>query len=180
MIPVEFYWGTLIFTFGVIGAVRGVAKELGSGAVLALTLFALWFGWDQAGDILVDLVRLGPFEKLTAAQIEALYYTIAIMIVAFIAYEGIVLRFPLKLKGILNNAFGYMIGLLNGYLVVGTIWDAADHAKYYWPAIKIVVPPFSDLNNAIIQYLPISLMSEFSPFPMLLLGMLLLLAIIFK
>ena len=180
MIPIEVFWGTLILTFGVIGAVRGVAKELGTAAVLALTLFALWFGWDRAGDLVVDLVQQGPFEQLTAAQIEALYYTWAVLIVAFLAYEGIVLRFPLKLKGLLNNIFGFMIGLLNGYLVAGTIWDVSAHGKYYWPTIKIVTAPFSDLHNSIIQYLPVTLMNEFSPFPMLLLGMLLLLAIVIK
>lgn len=180
MIPIEYFWGTLILTVGVVGAVRGVAKELGTGAVLALTLFALWFGWDQAGKLLVELVQQGPFNDLTAAQVESLYYTWSILIVAFIAYEGIVLQFPLKLKGILSNIFGYMIGLLNGYLVVGTIWNVTDLAKYYWPTIRIVTPPFSDLNETIIQWLPVSIMNEFSPFPMLLLGMLLLLAIIFK
>ena len=43
MIPIEYFWATLWLTFGVIGSIRGVAKELGAGAVLALTLFALWF-----------------------------------------------------------------------------------------------------------------------------------------
>jgi hypothetical protein len=100
--------------------------------------------------------------------------------VAFIAYEGIVLRFPLKLKGLLNNIFGYTIGLLNGYLIVGTIWDVTAHANYYAPTIDIVTAPFSGLHNSIIQYLPVTLMTEFSPFPMLLLGMLLLLAIVIK
>ena len=180
MIPIEFFWGTLIFTFGVIGSVRGIAKELGTGAVLALTLFALWFGWDQAGDLLVDLVQRGPFKDLTTSQVEALYYSIAILIVTFIAYEGIVLKFPLKLKGLLNNIFGYIIGLLNGYLVVGTIWDTSAHAKYFWPTFKIVEPPFSGLHDSIIAFLPVSIMNDFSPFPMLILGMLLLLAIIFK
>jgi hypothetical protein len=180
MIPIEYFWMTLIFTFGIIGAVRGVAKELGTGAVLALTLFALWFGWEQAGDLVVQLVQRGPFEGFTAAQVEALYYTGAILLVAFIAYEGIVLRFPIALKGILNNIFGYLIGLLNGYLVVGTVWGVSAHAKYYWPHIKIVSGPFSDFHNTVIQYLPVTLMNDFSPFPMLILGMLLLLAIIFK
>lgn len=180
MIPIEFFWGTLIFTFGIIGAVRGVSKELGTAAVMALTLFALWFGWEQAGDFIVGIAQIGPFATLTKPQIEAIYYTTAVLIVAFIAYEGIVLRFPIKLKGILNNIFGYLVGLLNGYLIVGTIWDVTAHAGYYWPTIKIVTAPFSQLHDTIIQFLPVSLMNDFNPFPMLLLGMLLLVAIIFK
>jgi hypothetical protein len=179
MIPIEYFWLTLWFTFGIIGAVRGVAKELGTAAVLALTLFALWFGWDQAGDFVVGLVQSSPFGALTQEEIEALYYTVAILIVAFIAYEGIVLRFPLKLKGILNNMFGFIVGLLNGYLVTGTIWDVTAHANYFSPQIQIVSSPFSDFHNTIIQYLPVTVMNEFSPWPMLLLGMLLLLAVVF-
>lgn len=180
MIPIEYFWVILIFTFGIIGSVRGVAKELGTAAVLALTLFALWFGWDQAGDFVVGLVQRGPFSDLTKAEIEALYYAVAISIVAFIAYEGIVLRFPIKLKGILSNVFGFIVGLLNGYLVVGTTWDVLAHAKYFWPHVKVVSAPFSDFHNTVIQYLPVTLMNDFSPWPMLLLGMLLLLAVIFK
>jgi hypothetical protein len=100
--------------------------------------------------------------------------------VAFIAYEGIVLIFPIKLKGIISNIFGFFAGLLNGYLIAGTIWNVLAQARYFWPKITIVTVPFSDLHNTIIQFLPVSLMQDFSPFPMLLLGMLLLLAIIIK
>lgn len=180
MIPVEYFWGTLIFTFGIIGAVRGIAKELGTAAVVALTLFALWLGWDQAGDLIVNLVKRGPFSNLTKAEIAALYYSTAILIVAFLAYEGIVLKFPINLKGILSNIFGFILGLLNGYLVVGTVWDVMAHAAYFSPQVKIVSSPYSAAHNTIIQFLPVSIMNDFSPFPMLLLGMLLLLAIIFK
>jgi hypothetical protein len=73
-----------------------------------------------------------------------------------------------------------MVGLLNGYLVVGTVWDVTAHANYFRPQITIVSNPFSDFHNTIIQYLPVTLMNEYSPWPMLLLGMLLLLAIIFR
>jgi hypothetical protein len=180
MIQVEYLWAVLILLFGVIGAVRGLAKELGTAAILALTLFALWFGWARAGSMIIGLVQRGPFSDLTVAEIKALYYTGAILVVAFIAYEGIVLIFPIKLKGIINNIFGFFAGLLNGYLIVGTIWNVVAQARYFWPQITIVTTPFSDLHNTIIQFLPVSLMQEFSPFPMLLLGMLLLLAIIIK
>jgi hypothetical protein len=180
MIPIEFFWATLILLFGVIGAVRGLAKEMGTAAILALTLFALWFGWSRAGSMVVDLVQQGPFSDLLVAEIKALYYSGATVVVAFIAYEGIVLAFPITLKGFLKNIFGFFAGLLNGYLVIGTIWNVVAQARYFWPRIEIVNGPFSDVHNTIIQFLPVSLMEDFSPFPMLLLGMLLLLAIIVK
>ena len=180
MIQIEYFWATLILLFAVIGAVRGLAKELGTAAILALTLFALWFGWSQAGRMIIDLVQRGPFSDLTVAEIKALYYIGAVVVVAFIAYEGIVLAFPIKLKGLLKNIFGFFAGLLNGYLVIGTVWNVVAQARYFWPKLEIVSAPFSDVHNTIIQFLPVSLMEEFSPFPMLLLGMLLLLAIIIK
>lgn len=180
MIPVEYFWLVLILIFGIIGAARGLGKELGVTAILCLSLFALWLGWDTAGKAIISLVNKTPFKNLTDDQIEALYYTGAILFVAFISYEGVVLEFPVKLKGLLKNIFGFVGGLINGYLIVGTIWDVVAHANYFQPQVSIVKAPFSSFHNAIIQWLPVSLMNEFSPYPFLILGMLLLLAIVFK
>jgi hypothetical protein len=180
MIAVEFFWLTLIFVFGVIGAVRGPAKELGSTAVLMLSLFALWVGWDQAGRLIVSLFNRGPLTELTVAQVKAIYYSCAILFVAFISYEGIVLQFPFKVKGLLKTAFGFFVGLFNGYLVIGTVWDVTAHANYFQPTLTVVCGPFSEFHNTVIEYLPVSLMENFSPLPMLIFGMLLLLAVIFK
>lgn len=180
MISVEYCWLILILIFSVIGAARGLGKELGTAAIVSLSLFALWLGWDQAGQMIVSLIQKGPLNDFRPEEIKALYYSITICFIAFISYEGITLLFPIKLKGILKNIFGFLGGLLNGYLIVGTIWDVTAQAGYFLPQIKLVQPPFSEFHNAVIQYLPVSLMEDFSPIPMLLLGMLLLLAIIFK
>lgn len=180
MIPVEIFWIILIFIFGIIGAARGLGKELGVTAIVALSLFALWVGWNRAGKLVVSLFNRGPFSQLTVAQIQAIYYSVALGFVAFISYEGIVLQFPIKLKGFLKNMFGFFGGLLNGYLIVGTVWDVVAHAKYFSPQIQVVSPPFSHFHNAVIEFLPVSLMNNVSPLPMLILGMLLLLAIVFK
>lgn len=179
MIPVEYLWISLILAFGVIGAVRGLYKELGTSAVLMLSVFALWVGWDKAWKTIVSLFRWGPFKDICVEQIRAIYFSLSILFVAFIAYEGIVLLFPARLKGIFKNIFGFFGGLLNGYLVIGTVWNVAADAKYCWPDVTVVQPPFSHFHNTIVQYLPVSIMDSFSPLPFLFVGMLLLLAIIF-
>lgn len=180
MISVEAFWFTLILIFGIIGAARGLGKELGTAAVLCLSLFALWLGWDQAGDFIVSVVKKTPLKDLSVAEMEALYYTFAILFVGFISYEGVVLDFPVKLKGILKNMFGFVGGLLNGYLIAGTVWDVVANANYFLPEVRVVTPPFSSFHNTIIDYLPVTVMNEFSPLPFLIVGMLLLLAVVFK
>jgi uncharacterized membrane protein required for colicin V production len=180
MIPVEYFWITIIFIFGVIGAVRGLHKELGVTAIVAISLFVMYFGWAMAAKFITSLVQRGPLKNLTLTEIEALYYTVGVLFVAFIAYEGVVLMFPSKLKGFLQNMFGFFGGLLNGYLIAGTIWNVMADAKYFCPQVCLVTYPYSDFHNTVVKLLPVSLMTNFSPWPMLLLGFLLLLAIIFK
>ena len=103
MIAVEVFWLILNFIFGIIGAVRGMGKELGTTAIICLSLFALWLGWDRASSMIVSLFEKLPLKNLTEAQIQAIYYTTAIVFVAFISYEGVVLEFPVRLKGFLKN-----------------------------------------------------------------------------
>lgn len=180
MIPIELFWISLILLFGVIGAARGLQKEVGASAILAISLFALWLAWDKASRMIVSLLRRGPFSSFSTAEIAAIYFTIGIIFVAFISYEGVVLLFPVTFKGFLKNIFGFLGGLLNGYLIVGTIWDLLAHANYFHSHISVVDLPCSHFHNTIIQFLPLTLMVRFSPLPMLFLGLLLLLAIVFK
>lgn len=180
MIPVEYFWLVLILIFAVIGAVRGLGKELGTSAIVCLCLFALWLGWDQAGTALVSFAQRILFKAWSAAEIKALYYGVAILFVAFVSYEGVVLEFPVALKGLLKNIFGFMGGLLNGYLIVGTVWNVLAEATYFQSKVSVVTAPYSEVHNSIVQYLPVSFMDNISPLPFLLLGILLLLAIVFK
>jgi hypothetical protein len=156
-----------------------MGKELGVTAIISLSLFALWVGWWQAGDLVVSLVTK-VFKNMCVKQVKALYYSCSILVIAFISYEGIVLEFPIKLKGILKSMFGFLGGLFNGYLIIGTIWNVVADAEYFWPEIQMVSPPLSNLHNTAIKFLPVSVMENVSPLPFLILGMLLLLAIIWK
>lgn len=181
MIPVEYLWLALILVFGITGMVRGLWKELGVTTVLLLSLFVLTFGWKQIGSRIVEAIP----GQASAATIEALYYIIPVVFVAFIAYEGISLEFPVReMKGVFKGLLGLPGGLLNGYLIVGTIWDAVNKADYFGLEVPLgntgatvmVSDSLTNLNATIVQYLP----SFVNEFVLLLLGMILLVAIILK
>jgi uncharacterized membrane protein required for colicin V production len=174
MIPVEYFWGILFIVFGIIGMARGLLKELGATTILLLSLFALKLGWDQVGAKIVEAVQ----ERAPDDTIMAAYFGIAILFVAFISYEGVVLQFPMKrLTGPAKALFGLMGGLLNGYLIIGTIWDVMAQANYFRPTTTVLSGELSDLHNSIVQYLPVTFMNEFV---LLALGMILLLAIVLR
>jgi uncharacterized membrane protein required for colicin V production len=182
MIPVEYFWIALICVFGIVGMARGLWRELGVTTVLLLSLFALTVAWDQIGARIVEAIPGGAPSEI----VKAAYYAITILFVAYIAYEGFSLKFPIKeMKGIAKAILGLPGGLLNGYLIMGTIWDVTNEAGYFGVEVPMgssgqmieISNTLSELHNTLVQYLPITFIS---PFVMLILGMILLLAIILK
>ncbi|MFC2023329.1 hypothetical protein ACFLT5_01175 [Chloroflexota bacterium] len=180
MIPVEFFWATLIALFAIIGMGRGMVKELGATTILLLSLFALYVGWGQLGSRITPLV-LGQTSGMQPDWVEAWYYGISITFIAYISYAGVILKFPLKeFRGLLRLVFGSVMGLINGYLVVGTIWNALDNADYFWPKLSVVQGGLSEMHSTIVQYLPLSLTDRTSPFIWLVPGIILLIAKVLK
>jgi uncharacterized membrane protein required for colicin V production len=178
VIPVEYLWGILFAVLTVIGAARGLWRELGVTTIVLLSLFALKVAWDRIGENLLPLLQKVPLAENSTANAKAIYYIVTIIFVAWISYAGVTLKFPIRqMKGLAKAAFGLLGGFLNGYLIVGTIWDVVAQADYFRPEVTTVTGGLTDLHNNIVQYLPVTLMSEFV---LLGLGMILLLAIVLK
>jgi uncharacterized membrane protein required for colicin V production len=182
MIPVEYLWLTLILVFGITGMVRGLWKELGVTTILLLSLFVLRFAWERVGSQIIGALPV----QASTETVMALYYVITISFIAFISYEGITLRFPIQeMKGIGKALFGLPGGLLNGYLIIGTLWDAINQAAYFGLGVPLgstgttaqISEYLTSLHNMLVQYLPVSFMNEYI---LLALGMIMLLAIILK
>jgi uncharacterized membrane protein required for colicin V production len=182
MNPVEYLWLTLIVVFGIVGMGRGLWKELGVTCVMLLSLFVLKFGWQAIGS---KVVAVFP-GSATPTMVEALYYIVPTLFMAYISYEGISLTFPIKqAKGLTKAALGLPGGILNGYLIVGTVWDAFNLAKYFGLDVPLgstgrmiaISDTVTPLYNTLVQILPITFVNEFI---MLGLGMILLVAIILK
>jgi uncharacterized membrane protein required for colicin V production len=182
MIPVEYLWLALIIVFGVTGMARGLWKELGVTTVLLLSLFVLTFGWNQIGSKIVEAF---PGET-PATTIMAIYYIVPVLFIAFIAYEGVTLSFPMReMSGLVKGLLGLPGGLLNGYLIVGTAWDMITRADYFGLEVPYgstganvaISASLTNLNTAIVEFLPVTFISEYI---LLLVGMILLVAIILK
>ncbi|HSJ55678.1 MAG TPA: hypothetical protein VLC95_00755 [Anaerolineae bacterium] len=182
MIPVEYLWIALIIVFGFVGSARGLNRELGVTTILLLSLFVLKFGWERVGERITGAVG----SRLSADMVEAFFYIIVIAFVAFISYEGVSLSFPVRQqRGVAKGTFGLPGGLLNGYLIIGTIWDVLNQARYLGLQVPYgssgttiaIADHLTQLHNAIAPYLPITFINEFV---FLILGMILLLAIVLK
>jgi uncharacterized membrane protein required for colicin V production len=187
MIPVEYLWLTLIFYFGIFGMVRGIWRELGVTTIVLLSLFGLNFGWQLIGGTFSGMLPGG----LTTAEVQAIYYSVTVLFVAFIAYEGFSLRFPIpEMKGIAKAIVGFPGGLVNGYLIMGTVWDVINQADYFQVTVPLgtsgssvsIASTTTELHATLTSYLPVTLMNS-SPliqYAVLVAGLLLLLAIILK
>lgn len=182
MIPVEILWFTLFVIFGIIGMVRGLLKELGVTTVVLLSLFVLKFTWDLLGEQgTAALSARAPADAVLVA-----YYSITILFVAYISYQGFTLAFPIReMKGVTKAIFGFPGGLLNGYLIVGTIWDVLNQADYLGLDMPLgssgtmmeISQNLTQLHNGLTQFLPITFIDQYL---MLVLGMILLLAILLR
>jgi uncharacterized membrane protein required for colicin V production len=181
MIPIEILWLTLMGVFGIIGMARGLWKEVGTSTILLLSIFTLFTLWKIIGDKVETALsgRLPPTAPQQTA--EALYYIATIIFVAFVSYQGVVLEFPVrKHAGPLKWVFGFLGGLVNGYLIIGTIWNAANTAAYF--GLDDIQSSLTPLYQKLLGYMPLSIMgsNDFIPYAFLAVGMILLLAIVLK
>lgn len=169
MQPLEVLWGVLIITFALVGIVRGFLKELGVTTVLLVLLFGLSRLEDRIPQFLTNAVTAVGYtvpgvSEPAGRSIWASFYVLVIVFVTLISYHGETLAFeggsPKSLQGIL---FGMMTGLLNGYLVSGSLWYFLD--KYDYP-IRLLQfqEPLTDFARSLIPFLPLTLLRPFLPF----------------
>jgi hypothetical protein len=167
--PLEVMWGSLIIIFVFVGIVRGFLRELGVTTVLLVLLFGLSRLEDTIPQALTRAASSVGYAvpRVSDPQGQSLwasFYIFAIAFVTLISYHGETLAFegkpPKGPKGVL---FGIMIGLLNGYLVSGSLWYFLD--KYDYP-IKLLQfqEPLTDFAQSLIPLLPLTLLRPFLPF----------------
>jgi hypothetical protein len=140
--PIEVLWIVVFLLFGAVGLVRGFLKELGvtTAIFVAMYIISELLERRQVTDLLMSKaaeVMPGASRALTAddtqsALLRCTIYTFIMIAMVFISYHGETLTFGgSPPKGGTGVLFNLMIGLLNGYLIAGTIWYYLD--KYDYP-----------------------------------------------
>lgn len=140
MVSLTFFFFILVILFGIVGAARGWAKEMlvTFGAVLSLFLLALL---EQYVPIVISLVR--STEETAIRDLFWLRFVI-IVLLAYFGYQTPYLpriggqRFAReKLQDVL---LGFVLGALNAYFIIGSIWYYMDKAGYPFSLITAPVP----------------------------------------
>jgi hypothetical protein len=142
--------------FGIIGIVRGVAKELGVTTMLLIALMVLELMYSMfAARITQFLTQVFGISPASVPTFLAMCSVGFLMLITFISYQGMTLVFPIKSE---SWFFGLGIGLINGYLFAGSIWYYLQKAG--WPLLHSVVKPeYSQLNATLIELMPPAIFS---------------------
>lgn len=158
MVPIELAWFVIVLIFGFIGIVRGFLKELGVTTVMVVMLFGVTNFESRITPMLVRVgARLVPGDIMT---LQAAFWVIAIACTAFVSYHGDTLAFEGKLvKGALGLVFNLGTGLVNGYLIAGSIWYYLDRLHY--PLLNIKPENLSALAQTLIPLLPPRLLAPY-------------------
>ena len=130
------FWMYVIL-FGIIGAMRGWARELLVSFALILALF-----------LIAVLERFVPFIRDTLLQNAQVVFWVRVLLVVGMVFFGY--QTPNLQRLAAGNRFardrlqdillGVVLGALNGYLIAGTIWFYLDGAGYPFPNV-ISAPP---------------------------------------
>jgi energy-coupling factor transporter ATP-binding protein EcfA2 len=163
-IPIEYYWLLTIAVFGLVGMVRGFSRELKTLGVLLVGLSLLGIGWNLVGKRIAEWTY-DVFLSVSAPTMEMLYFSGGILFIAFVCYYDIALslsrnRPELRSQAIPYYLGGLLIGLCNGYLVVGTVWRVLANVNYFGLYEIAYGEYLTAFHYSLTQYLPLAFINE--------------------
>jgi hypothetical protein len=155
--PIEVFFGVIVFIFVIIGIVRGFLRELGVTLALMFLLFFLSRFEPSLDRGVTKVLDMGS--RVIGAgnrnAFEVWIYIFVIGAAAFISYQGETLAFggdsP---RGSQGTILGAMTGLLNGYLIAGSIWYYMDKFNYPIQFLGFSRDRLSIVAQELISFLP--------------------------
>lgn len=153
MVSLNVIFWMYVLLFAIIGAMRGWAKEIMVTFSVILGLFII-----TVLETYVGVVR----NTIVAANGSTLFWmrSIIIILLVFFGYQTPNIR---GLSGtrfarerLQDTLLGFILGAMNGYLAVGTIWYYLDVAGYPFPIIQAPTPadPMYDAAIRMLNILP--------------------------
>ncbi len=157
--PVEAVFITIGILVALIGMARGYDKELGNTVIILVAIFILAF-FDAPITRLLDVVvnrlpGLGGGSPEGKGLIISGAYTLVFSAIVFASYAGRTLNMGARpAKPPVGTVYTFLIALLNGYLVSGTIWYYQDKFDYPLQRLGWVVLPLTNAAQAMTELLP--------------------------
>jgi hypothetical protein len=156
VVTLTFFFYFLVVLFGIIGAMRGWAKELlvSFSVILALALLI----------VLETYVPIYPFHGPTndPVELKAEFWTRGLILTLLVFFGYQTPNLP-RVSGarfvrerLQDTLLGLVLGAFNGYLIIGTLWFFM-HLAEYPLAPFITRPPDNELGQpalALIPWLP--------------------------
>lgn len=160
--PIEVLYITIAIMIGLVGVARGYARELGNTLVIMAAIFLLTF---QEALILALFQRAGErVFNITGDQTELLNlflstaFTLVFISIVFASYSGRVFSFASfggrpagPPHGVLISL---LVGLLNGYLIAGTLWYYQDKFGYPVQRFGLIKLPLTTTGQELVTLLP--------------------------
>ena len=157
MVNIFFFFWLLVGLFAVIGAMRGWAKEILVSFSIFLALFLISLLENYVPFFRVLLESDDP----STAQYVFWLRTIVVVVLAFFGFQTPSLqRFVASEKfnrdRLQDALLGFVLGSVNGFLIVGTVWFYMHQANYPFP--QWISPPVDEPGRAAVErlvaYLP--------------------------
>ena len=130
MVSLVFAFWLFVILFGIIGMMRGWAKEL-----LVVFALILALALNHVLEKYIPVVNTLPMESPALFWIRS----IIVIVLVFFGYQTVNLpRFAGKAarEKLQDGLLGFVLGAINGYLVMGTLWFYLHEANYPFPYIQ--------------------------------------------
>jgi hypothetical protein len=163
MIPIHTVFGGLLILFALIGSLRGWAKEVIVSFSVVLALFV--------EHVLVTFVP--PITQAFAAlSLQGQFYTRAVLfiLITIFGYASPTIASQLGAKiareRLQDLLLGFFLGVINGFLVVGTLLSFLSAANYGAPVPGVpgiggIVPPAAESPSAnLMGFMPPQLIEQ--------------------
>ena len=154
--PVELIFITIGLVITLIGLARGYVKELGSTLIILVAIFILTFFEDQLTGVLTAVgTAFGGGDNDGNELLLSTVYSIIFVVIVFGAYSGRTLNFQgTPAPPPQGTLISLLIGLLNGYLIAGTLWYYQHVFNYPIGQVVTFENTFTDTAQTLIEYLP--------------------------